>query len=268
MTTNNSCDYKVLPFDHNLPSSLRITSEKLDSVESIWTQGHAVLAFRFNRLLTRVFPDSPQLQLPSSTLPSPKGHSHGLMYYHLLFCDVLPSPLVTRIPPKFELVRGLDNAPVGVIDLRDGERVFPWCLGFTSLGRTAKELDLEYLEIECQLRQSGHDAAWFESNVVEPTNAQAAFWQSIFGSWRTRLAATTPPPPPNLTQSQRDIWDVVLEAGHRLNTDEIYRALSDKGLHPGRSGLKQHLAELSNRRKVLPYRCDTSPPGYGLREWD
>jgi len=77
-----------------------------------------------------------------------------------------------------------------------------------------------------------------------------------------------PRPPENLTQAQRDIWDVVVEHGRRMGRKEIGTVLLQKGLRQNVSTLKANLATLSRRLRVLPHRTDTKRPGYGLPEWE
>ncbi len=73
--------------------------------------------------------------------------------------------------------------------------------------------------------------------------------------------------PENLTQAQRDIWDVVVEHGRRVSRKLIATMLVQKRIGQNVSTLKQNLAVLSRQRGVLPHRDDTSPPGYGLPDW-
>jgi len=267
MPTTDVGPCRVLPFDQNLPINLRINLKDLQAAESIWTQGYAVLGSRLNKSLSELFPKSPTLRISSAPLPSSLGHSHGLRYYQMLFRAALPVQLVGRIPSTIQIVQGPANSLAGTIQLRDGEQVLPWCIGFRALGCGGNNPDTELLSLTRYLRVSGRNELWLQENIIRPTNAQAATWRLLFQSWRWRLAQTRPVPPENLTQAQLDIWLVLAEANRRMTAQMINTELAKKGLRQSPGMLRQRLADMC-RNGQLTNRRDTKPRGYGLPDSD
>ena len=161
----------------------QVTGDDVEAVRSTWETGYSVLVWRLNGHLTELFPSCPGMRLAADE-PST---NHGLQHYYLIFREALPATLFSRIPMAIQLRRERPGKPteqIAKVPLRDHERPFPWCIGLAPLGTATGNLDEEYLDIVHRLRTSGHDAQWFEENVVKPTRAHASVWRGLFEQWQ------------------------------------------------------------------------------------
>lgn len=249
--------------NRHLPRQLQVTLQDIDDLEEVWQLGFGAVVWRVNRIAKELFPQTKGILLNASAPPSQRA----LQYYYDLFVEALPAALRTSIPSGIQLVSSRDKRPRSKrsLLLSDGERVLPWCIGLSPIGAKHRNLDLDYAEISRKLRTSNHSAEWFEENVTRPMEAQAHVWHFLFESWR-RATKIHCEPPSNLTKNQRDIWNVLDEAGRRLTAQLIGKALAKKHLPQGSGGMRQTLSHLI-QLKVLTNRADTKPRGYGLAAW-
>jgi hypothetical protein len=71
---------------------------------------------------------------------------------------------------------------------------------------------------------------------------------------------------PELVKGEKNIIEVIRDAGKRLTNEKVQEALSKKGYPSGTNGVKTKLASL-RRRGFLTNDISAEPPGYGLPEW-
>lgn len=83
---------------------------------------------------------------------------------------------------------------------------------------------------------------------------------------RTLNAVGSRQPDPKLSPAEKDIVNVIRQAGHRLTQTQILNALSAEEKIPSVGTTKVTLAALV-RHAILTHDGRADPPGYGLPEW-
>ena len=141
------------PFNGPLSS---VSHDQVERVVSYWEQGYAVVVSRANRVLGELLSDPPKLQLKANTTAT-RG---GLQFFCGLFREALPFELFHQIPNSIRIVgraNGDKRQFERIVELRDDNRVYPWCIGFVPLGKATADLDQDYLELAREFRSSGHN---------------------------------------------------------------------------------------------------------------
>jgi hypothetical protein len=101
--------------------------------------------------------------------------------------------------------------------------------------------------------------------ILSEQEAKAKF-EAAGLSFPFELKAPSKEKIPSQHKSDQEILETLRGVGHRLTTNRLIDAMSERGLNPAESTVKKRLAEMV-RDGLLTNDPTVNPRGYGLPEW-